>query len=66
MRAKRDATILALKLQEDAGIDIVTEGEQARQHFVHGFLEVFTKELPMEYALEFNRLIRLEMEGALG
>lgn len=38
-RAKRDATVLALKLQEDAGIDIVTEGEQARQHFVHGFLE---------------------------
>ena len=36
--AKRDATILALKEQEDAGIDIVTEGEQARQHFVHGFL----------------------------
>ncbi|AVT81076.1 methionine synthase [Rhodopseudomonas palustris] len=39
LRAKRDATILALKLQEDSGIDIVTEGEQARQHFVHGFLE---------------------------
>jgi 5-methyltetrahydropteroyltriglutamate--homocysteine methyltransferase len=38
-RAKRDATILAVKLQEDAGIDILTEGEQARQHFVHGFLE---------------------------
>ena len=38
-RAKRDATLLAIKLQEDAGIDIVTEGEQARQHFVHGFLE---------------------------
>jgi 5-methyltetrahydropteroyltriglutamate--homocysteine methyltransferase len=38
-RAKRDATVLALKLQEDSGIDIVTEGEQARQHFVHGFLE---------------------------
>ena len=37
--AKRDATMLALKLQEDCGIDIVTEGEQARQHFVHGFLE---------------------------
>ena len=29
----------ALKLQEDAGIDIVCDGEQARQHFVHGFLE---------------------------
>lgn len=39
LRAKRDATLLALKIQEDAGIDIVTEGEQARQHFVHGFLE---------------------------
>lgn len=38
-QAKRDATILALKQQEDAGIDIVTEGEQSRQHFVHGFLE---------------------------
>jgi 5-methyltetrahydropteroyltriglutamate--homocysteine methyltransferase len=38
-RAKRDATLLAVKIQEDAGIDIVTEGEQARQHFVHGFLE---------------------------
>ena len=38
-RAKRDATMLALKLQEDAGVDIVTEGEQSRQHFVHGFLE---------------------------
>jgi 5-methyltetrahydropteroyltriglutamate--homocysteine methyltransferase len=36
--AKRDATLLILKEQEDAGIDIVTEGEQSRQHFVHGFL----------------------------
>jgi 5-methyltetrahydropteroyltriglutamate--homocysteine methyltransferase len=35
---KRDATILAIKLQEDAGLDIVGDGEQARQHFVHGFL----------------------------
>jgi 5-methyltetrahydropteroyltriglutamate--homocysteine methyltransferase len=37
--AKADATLLALKLQEDAGIDIVSDGEQSRQHFVHGFLE---------------------------
>src|SRR6202166_1766837 len=37
--AKRDATLLWLKVQEDAGIDIVTDGEQSRQHFVHGFLE---------------------------
>jgi 5-methyltetrahydropteroyltriglutamate--homocysteine methyltransferase len=37
--AMRDATLLWLKRQEDAGIDIVTDGEQSRQHFVHGFLE---------------------------
>ena len=37
--AKRDATLLWVKIQEDAGIDLVTDGEQARQHFVHGFLE---------------------------
>ena len=38
-RAKRDATLLWLKEQEDAGLDIVSDGEQSRQHFVHGFLE---------------------------
>jgi len=37
--AKLDATLLVVKEQEDAGIDIVTDGEQSRQHFVHGFLE---------------------------
>jgi 5-methyltetrahydropteroyltriglutamate--homocysteine methyltransferase len=37
--AKRDATLVWLKSQEDAGVDIVTDGEQSRQHFVHGFLE---------------------------
>ncbi|MEJ0016176.1 MAG: methionine synthase [Acetobacteraceae bacterium] len=37
--AKADATLLAIKQQEDAGIDIVCDGEQSRQHFVHGFLE---------------------------
>ncbi len=36
---KRDAVLVALKEQETAGIDIVTEGEMGRQHFVHGFLE---------------------------
>jgi 5-methyltetrahydropteroyltriglutamate--homocysteine methyltransferase len=38
-QGKHDATLLAIKLQEDAGIDIVGDGEQSRQHFVHGFLE---------------------------
>jgi 5-methyltetrahydropteroyltriglutamate--homocysteine methyltransferase len=37
--AKRDATLLWIKEQEAAGVDIVTDGEQSRQHFVHGFLE---------------------------
>ena len=35
---QRDAVLIALKEQEAAGIDIVTDGEQSRQHFVHGFL----------------------------
>ncbi len=38
-QAKIDATLLWIKLQEDAGLDVVGDGEQARQHFVHGFLE---------------------------
>jgi 5-methyltetrahydropteroyltriglutamate--homocysteine methyltransferase len=37
-QAKADATLLWIKAQEDAGLDIVGDGEQARQHFVHGFL----------------------------
>src|SRR5512137_385876 len=37
--AKRDATLVWIKAQEDAGLDVVGDGEQSRQHFVHGFLE---------------------------
>jgi 5-methyltetrahydropteroyltriglutamate--homocysteine methyltransferase len=40
LAAKADATLLWLKQQEDLGLDIVGDGEQSRQHFVHGFLEV--------------------------
>ncbi|MFY7871536.1 MAG: methionine synthase [Limnohabitans sp.] len=39
LRAKADATLLWVKLQEDAGMEVIGDGEQARQHFVHGFLE---------------------------
>ena len=51
-QAKRDATLLWLKAQEDAGLDIVTDGEQSRQHFVHGFVEFvegidFTRKVKM-------------------
>jgi 5-methyltetrahydropteroyltriglutamate--homocysteine methyltransferase len=37
--AKTDATLLRIKQQEDCGLDILSDGEQSRQHFVHGFLE---------------------------
>jgi Fe-S cluster assembly protein SufB len=33
---------------------------------VLGFMEPFTRELPMEYAVELNRLIQMEMEGSVG
>ncbi|HKQ27272.1 MAG TPA: methionine synthase [Burkholderiales bacterium] len=51
-RAKRDATLLWLKAQEDAGIDIVTDGEQSRQHFVHGFLEFVD-------GIDFSRKVKM-------
>ncbi len=38
-QAQLDATLLWIKHQEDAGLDVIGDGEQARQHFVHGFLE---------------------------
>ncbi len=50
--AKLDATLLAVKEQEDAGIDIVSDGEQARQHFVHGFLEFVE-------GIDFNRKVEM-------
>lgn len=39
---------------------------QARTMIVNGFIEPFVKELPLEYAVEMNRLIELEMEGSVG
>ena len=38
-QAKLDATLLWIKTQEDAGLDVIGDGEMSRQHFVHGFLE---------------------------
>ena len=39
---------------------------QARALIVNGFIDAFVQELPMEYAVEINRLIALEMEGSIG
>ena len=52
-RAKRDATLLWIKEQEDAGLDIVTDGEQSRQHFVHGFLE-FVEGIDFEHKVKMG------------
>jgi Fe-S cluster assembly protein SufB len=38
----------------------------ARTLIVNGFIEPFVKSLPLEYALEMNRLIEMEMEGSIG
>jgi Fe-S cluster assembly protein SufB len=40
--------------------------EEASKTIVNGFIEPITKELPMEYAVEMNRLIELQMEGSIG
>jgi Fe-S cluster assembly protein SufB len=47
---------------QSRGLDL----DQARLMIVNGFIEPFVRELPMEYAVELNRLIELEMEGSVG
>jgi 5-methyltetrahydropteroyltriglutamate--homocysteine methyltransferase len=56
LAAKRDATLLWLKAQEDAGLDIVTDGEQSRQHFVHGFLEAVN-------GIDFTNKVEMGIRG---
>ena len=40
--------------------------DEANAMIVNGFLEPLVKELPMEYALELNRLIQIQLEGSIG
>ena len=40
--------------------------QEATAMVVNGFFEAFAKELPLEYAVELNRLVQLEMEGSVG
>jgi Fe-S cluster assembly protein SufB len=57
------------KVSEEQLFYLMSRGltdSQAAEMVVMGFIEPFTKELPMEYALEMNRLIRWEMSGAVG
>ncbi|WP_048601276.1 Fe-S cluster assembly protein SufB [Rubeoparvulum massiliense] len=57
------------KVSEDQLFYLMSRGltrQEATQMIVMGFIEPFTKELPMEYAVEMNRLIKFEMEGSIG
>jgi Fe-S cluster assembly protein SufB len=57
------------KIGEDQLFYLMSRGlseQEALSMIVMGFMEPFTKELPMEYAIELNRLIQLEMSGSVG
>lgn len=57
------------KISQDQIFYLMSRGlteEQATQMIVNGFIEPIIKELPIEYAVELNRLIELEIEGSLG
>ena len=57
------------KISEDQLFYLMSRGlskEDATQMIVMGFLEPFNKELPMEYAVELNQLIKFDMSGSVG
>jgi len=57
------------KISEDQLFYLMSKGlsaQQAQAMIVNGFIDCFVKELPMEYAIEINRLISHEMEGSIG
>ncbi len=57
------------KVSEEQLFYLMSRGlseEQATEMIIMGFIEPFAKELPMEYAVELNQLIKLEMEGSIG
>ena len=57
------------KIGDEQIFYLMTRGfseEEALTLIVNGFMEPFTKELPMEYAVELNRLIKLEMDNSVG
>lgn len=71
--SEKDATITheatVGKIGEEQIFYLMSRGfteSEALAMIILGFVQVFTKELPMEYAIEFNRLIQLEMTGAVG
>ena len=66
-RLGHEATVS--KISEDQLFYLMSRGmteDEAMAMIVRGFVEPIARELPMEYALELNRLIELQMEGAVG
>ena len=55
-QSKLDATLLWIKAQEDAGLDVIGDGEMSRQHFVHGFLERVE-------GIDFERKVEMGIRG---
>ncbi|MES0490140.1 MAG: Fe-S cluster assembly protein SufB [Leptospirales bacterium] len=67
VKVHHEATVS--KVDDDMLFYLMSRGiseDEAKGMVINGFIEPFTKELPMEYAVELNRLIQLEMEGAIG
>lgn len=57
------------RISDEAIFYLMTRGiseEEARAMLVRGFVEPISKELPLEYAVEMNNLISLELEGSIG
>ena len=57
------------KISEEQLFYLMSRGltkSQATEMIIMGFLEPFTRELPMEYAVELNQLLKLDMEGSVG
>ena len=67
MTVGHEATVS--KIGDDQLFYLMSRGlseDEANAMIVNGFLEPLTKELPMEYSIEMNRLIQLQMEGSIG
>ena len=57
------------KISEEQLFYLMSRGlseQDATQMIILGFIEPFTRELPMEYAVELNQLLKINMEGAIG
>lgn len=67
VQLEHEATVS--KIEDEKLFYLMSRGiseDQAKLMIVNGFMEPFVRELPMEYAVELNRLIELEMEGSIG